>query len=352
MVSSPIPQLSKVEFLKGTVLGPVLFLILINDIDANIDSIISLFADDTRIARKVENEADVESLQADLEKLYEWQVQNNMLFNGNKFEVLRYGKNKILKESTSYLTPNCEEIIEEKESLRDLGIIMSNDGSFSSHVEFVCSKVKQKSGWILRTFQSRKTYFLKFMWKTLVQGHVDYCSQLYFPCKSSDMEKLENLQRLFTKRIPEVRNLNYWQRLSKLKMYSQERRMERYRAIYVWKILEGISPNCGIEVTSSDRRGREVRVPPSKGTGRIHTLREASFQIHGARLFNSLPKIIRNLKNISIEDFKNNLDKYLQSIPDEPKLPCYIPSACNQVNASPSNSIIDQARAVNVRRPG
>ena len=51
----------------------------------------------------------------------------------------------------------------------------------------------------MRTFQSRNTWFTKFMWKTLIQVHVDYCSQLYFPAKSSDMEKIENLQKRFQK---------------------------------------------------------------------------------------------------------------------------------------------------------
>ena len=248
---------------QGTVLGPILFLILINDIDDNTDSFVSLFADDTRIAREIKSEEDVEDLQTDLENLYSWQESNNMKFNGSKFEVLRYGRNQELKESTSYFTPNFDDIIEEKNNLRDLGIIMSDDATFSSHVESVCSKVRQKSGWIMRTFQSRNTWFLKFMWKTLVQGHVDYCSQLYFPAKSSDMEKIENLQRNFAKKIPEVRHLDYWARLKHLKLLSQERRMERYRIIYVWKILEGLTPNCGIETTHSNRRGREVKIPRS-----------------------------------------------------------------------------------------
>ena len=106
-----------------------------------------------------------------------------------------------MKDSTSYLTPNCEDLIEEKECLRDLGIMMTNDGSFSNHINLVCNRVKQKSGWILRTFQTRNTWFLKFMWKSLVQGHIDYCSQLYFPSKSSDLEKIENLQKITLKRF-------------------------------------------------------------------------------------------------------------------------------------------------------
>ena len=275
-----------------------------------------------------------------------------MSFNSNNFEVLRYGKNTLLKETTNYLTPDCDSIIEEKESLRDLGVIMSNDASFSNHVEFVCKKVKQRSGWILRTFKSRQTWFLKFMWKSLVQGHVDYCSQLYFPCKSSDMESIENLQRIYTAKIPEVSSLNYWERLKHLKMYSQERRMERYRVIYIWKILEGISPNCGIKESKSERRGREILVPNVKGKGKFQTLREGSFQIHGGRLFNSLPKSLRSLSKVSIEEFKLALDKYLNNIPDKPKLPGYVPTACDQFTASPSNSILNQSRSPMFRRPG
>ena len=68
---------------------------------------------------------DVESLQDDLEKLYSWQTHNNMVFNGKKFEMLRYGKDKDLKNSTVYLTP--EDLIEVKECLRDLGIKMSDN---------------------------------------------------------------------------------------------------------------------------------------------------------------------------------------------------------------------------------
>ena len=193
---------------------------------------------------------------------------------------------------------------------------------------------------------------MKFLWKTLVQGHIDYCSQLYFPAKSSDMEKIENLQRIFTRKIPEVKSLNYWQRLAHLGMYSQQRRMERYRAIYVWKILEGRVPNCGVEEIVSTRRGREVKIPQVKGSGRIQTLREGSFQVHGAKLFNSLPKKIRDLTKVSIDEFKASLDQYLSSLPDEPKVAGYTPSACSQVDASPSNSIIDQTKAERFRRPG
>ena len=102
----------------------------------------------------------VESLQIDLNKIYSWAEQNNMLFNNGKFELLRYGNDEDLKNSTYYLSAN-NEIIEEKETLRDLGIILNNQANFDDHVSNICAKVKQKTGWILRTFHSRQPFLLK-----------------------------------------------------------------------------------------------------------------------------------------------------------------------------------------------
>ena len=172
---------------------------------------------------------------------------------------------------------------------------MNDKGTFTNHIKHVCSKVKQKSSWILRTFQTRDSQFMKFMWKTLIQGHIDYCSQLYLPTQTSDLQQIENLQKCYTKKIPSIRHLNYWDRLRALKMNSLERRLERYRIIYSWKILEGLAPNCGLEEVCSERRGREIKIPQLKGKQAVRTMREQSFQVNGPRLFNCIPKRIRNM---------------------------------------------------------
>ena len=220
-VKSGVPQ--------GTVLGPILFLIMINDINQNVDSHISLFCDDTRVTKQVKTEDNVEDLQAELEKLYDWQEENNMLFNGSKFEMLRYGKDEILRKNTMYFTPDMEDVIEERDSLRDLGVIMNRSASFKDHVHLVTKKVNQKSGWILRTFKSRDQFFIKYMWKSLIQPHIDYCSQLYMPSSPGELEQIESLFRNFSRKIPDLRGMDYWTRLQKLKMYSMQRRMERYQ---------------------------------------------------------------------------------------------------------------------------
>ena len=117
---------------------------------------------------------------------------------------------------------NFEDVIEVKNNLRDLGIIMSDNANFKAHIGHVCAKVKQKCGWILRTFSSRNSHLLKFLWKSLVQVNIDYCSQLYLPNQVSEMQQIENLQKWYTRKIPELKGLNYWERLHVLKMYSQE----------------------------------------------------------------------------------------------------------------------------------
>ena len=62
-----------------------------------------MFADDTRVLGNIASEEDVENLQSDLNNIYKWAENNNMLFNNNKFEILRYGKNSDIKHSFIYL---------------------------------------------------------------------------------------------------------------------------------------------------------------------------------------------------------------------------------------------------------
>ena len=121
-VTSGVPQ--------GSVLGPLLFLSMINDINDGLQSTVSLFADDTRIGKNIlvsSAQECVEKLQEDLNKLYSWQERNNIKFNGSKFELIRYGRKQDLKDNTMYFSTQPELVIEEAEHLRDLGEILSSD---------------------------------------------------------------------------------------------------------------------------------------------------------------------------------------------------------------------------------
>ena len=70
--------------------GPLLFLIFIGDISDGVSAVTLVYVDDSKVKEKVSSEADVEKLQADLNKIYEWENSNNMKFSGGKFQVVRY----------------------------------------------------------------------------------------------------------------------------------------------------------------------------------------------------------------------------------------------------------------------
>ena len=122
-----------------------------------------------------------------------------------------------------------------------------------------------------------------------------------------------------------------------------------YRIIYIWKILEKKVPNCGVELKEpNERLGRLCALPAlnKKAPEKVKTLRENSFQVQAPKLFNSLPKKLREKTNCSVEEFKEDLDKFLEKIPDEPKVSGgkYIPGACDIFSGQASNSVIDQIR--------
>ena len=291
-------------------------------------SFISSFAHDTRIGHAINCHEDVLALKHDLTMVYEWAKKNNMEFNSEKFELLRYNLSNSPSIEASYTADNGSPI-EEKQELRDLGVTISSDGSFSSHIKSRVAHIKSKIGWILRTFQTREVLPMLTLWKQLVLGDHDYCSQLWCPDKVGDIQSLELLQRSYLRKINGMQHLNYWQQLKKLKLYSLERRRERYIAIYTWRIIEGnapnISPTHGIVVHNNQRRGRMCKVPnvsPSS-TCKVKSIRHSSFAIKGPRIFNSLPKDLRNFKGGTVEEFKLRLDKYLQTVPDEPLIPGY-----------------------------
>ena len=185
-VKSGVPQ--------GTVLGPLLFLIYISDIAENVNAKIKVYVDDTKAKNGIKEEKDVENLQSDLDTMYRWAEINNMKFNGLKFQLMRYGDNKSIKEDTLYFTDNMNNIIERYETLKDLGVIMNESGTWMEHLNHVNKKTRQKMGWVIRTFRNINTSFMKQMYKTLIMPHIDYSSQLWMPIDPTGIYTLEKLQ--------------------------------------------------------------------------------------------------------------------------------------------------------------
>ena len=133
-----------------------------------------------------------------------------MEFNNKNFQVLRFRANTNLKDETEYSTENYSEIIERFETLRDIGIQTSEDASFTEHIDKICKKVRQTCGWPYRTFCTRNPRFMRHMFNSLVQPHIDYWSQLWMPQEGPNLNKIEKLLGDFTKKLPGMQQLNYY----------------------------------------------------------------------------------------------------------------------------------------------
>ena len=167
---------------------------------------------------------------------------------------------------------------------------MGADCSFKQHIDNMCQSAKNMCSLILRTFQSRSPDVMLTLWKSMVLPILDYCSQLWSPTKVGEIQQIEQVQKNFTRKIKSNSQEDYWCRLSRNNLYSLEKRRERYRIIYVWKILEGMVPNLSgqseLRAKPSLRFGRMCSVPPrpASASARIQNLRDGSFSINGPHL--------------------------------------------------------------------
>ena len=306
-ISGDSPVLSGVP--QGIVLGPLLFLIMLADIYKDIsESNLISFADDTRIYSKTIDATDCDTLQQDLNHVYDWASINNMFFNAQKFYYVSFSPNKYSSLSNVYINPEYN-IISPSSNVLDLGVYMSSNCTFDFHVASVYKRCSNLTGWILRTFNTRETITMMTLFKSLVLSRLDYASQLWSPHLLKSIYLIEKVQRSFTKHITGIKNKPYDERLKLLNLYSVQRRRDRYQIIYLWKII-----TC----TYSERRGRSC-VVSHVNMGRLGTLSYNSFRWRSIRMFNKLPKYVRIVSSCSIDKFRSQLDKHLRNMVD---LPC------------------------------
>ena len=227
-VMSGVPQ--------GSVLGPLLFIIYINDLDNVVTCDISKFADDTKVGRLINSQHDVELLQTDLDRMYEWSINWQMNFNIGKCSVLHIGRNNT---SNSY-TLNGEGL-SKLDSARDLGVIVSYDLRPREQCINARNKANRVLGFIARSVTNKTAEVILRLYLALVRPHLDYAVQFWSPYYRMDINRLESIQRRMTKMICGMRNLSYEERLKRLNLHSLERRRVRGDLIEVYKWIMGLN---------------------------------------------------------------------------------------------------------------
>jgi hypothetical protein len=296
-VISGIPQ--------GSILGPVLFTIFINDLPTNLNSTCKIFADDTKLYNTPTNN---DAMQTDINVLVEWSDTWNLYFNANKCKVLHIGSSNPEKDYVMK-NDNKEVNITKCKEEKDLGVFFDTSLSFDQHINKCINKANQRIGIIKRTFSYLdKDVFLQ-LYKSLVRPILEYGNVIWFPRLIRQSADIEGVQRRATKLIYDIKELSYEERLKFLNLPSLKARRVRGDLIQTYKIfnkVDDIDTACFFDfpITNITRNSTDKIQKKHYNTN----LRKYSFSNRVIDLWN---KLTTNIKRApSVNAFKNLIDSH------------------------------------------
>jgi len=288
-VSSGVPQ--------GSVLGPLLFLLYINDMPERVTSTSRLFADDSLVYRRIKTERDSAALQEDLRHLEEWEQDWQMAFNPSKCEVIRLTKKRRPIQTTYRLHGHNLALAP---SGRYLGVTLSSSLSWNDHVNATTKKANSSLAFLRRNLSSCPRDIKAQTYKTLVRPILEYAATAWDPYTANNIQQLEAVQR----RAARFTMGDYRTTSSTSKMIEDlgwpplQKRREDTKLIMMYRITYGL-----IDIPASRF------LHPSTLTTRGHTLRfvvpycrtdvyRHTFFPSGIRLWNQLPEGIATAQTL------------------------------------------------------
>ena len=295
-VTSGIPQ--------GSVLGPTLFVLYVNDLPQCVTSFVKLFADDTKLYASVQSQPDRDQIQSDLHALGDWSKTWLLPFNSSKCKTLHLGHGN---ERQTYTLHDVE--LEQVSSERDLGVIVDDVLKFREQAAAVVAKGNRVLGLIRRSFENIDGTSLPLLYKTLVRPLLEYGNAVWGPFNKHDQNLVEKVQRRATKLVPNLRHLPYQERLKALKLPSLTYRRRRGDMIQMYKLFSG---NLGLrredflaEPQTQSTRGHSKKVAKPQAQTRV---RRNHLFVRAINDWNALPDAI--VCATSVNSFKNELDNH------------------------------------------
>ena len=195
-VTSGVPQ--------GSVLGPVLFVVFMNDMPQRVQNFCSMYADDTKIYGPARTPQDYDSLQNDLDNLVEWADEWQLRFNADKCKALQLG-NRNNKHVYNMRTHGGEIRVnlESSEVEKDLGVHIDNELKFSKHVETQVNKANRILGLIRRSYEYLDAGSMKPLFTALVRPHLEFANSVWSPRFEKDKVLIESVLRTFQPSKPQ-----------------------------------------------------------------------------------------------------------------------------------------------------
>ena len=292
---------------QGSILGPLLFNIFMNDLAYVIDqSTLFSYADDTQIFKSAENIDDVEhSINIDLKSVDQWYENNQMKRNISKYQAITFGK----PNRTPVFT--CEDIaIPVKDELEILGVTLDSRLKFESQIRKICRKVSQQIAVLNRLkkilpFETRKSIYRAF-----IAPHFNYCSESWHHCCKRGQNKLEKINERAIRFVTRDKSTTYDTLLKQLNLLSPFNQRIVKMATNVYKVAHGYNIPKGIGELLKERsttyklRGSKVMELPKVNTT---TYGLKSWRYTASKIWNALPDSVRVADNI--RTFKNLISK-------------------------------------------
>ena len=223
-VTSGVPQ--------GSVLGPLLFIMFVNEIPSIVSSPALMFADDTKIFRVIRNGEDYTALQNDLDLLHRWSQQWQLKFNVSKCKHLHFGP---AHHNGPYYLNGI--LIDTVISHSDLGILFNDQLKFHDYTTQVTTKANRVLGLIKKSFEYLDSNMLTQLFSTLVRPILEYNNIIWGPHYIVDKRKVEKVQRRATRLFPHLHDKSYAERLTLLSLPSLQYRRLRGDLIFLYKVL-------------------------------------------------------------------------------------------------------------------
>ncbi|MEW8543133.1 MAG: reverse transcriptase family protein, partial [Candidatus Thiodiazotropha sp.] len=295
---------------QGSILGPLLFLIYINDIVVELSCNVRLFADDTSLYVIVENPVTAGNiLNRNLDSIHSWATAWLVDFNPAKTESMVISKKRIKPNHPQLYMDNTE--ITEVSDHRHLGLVFSSDCGWHNHIVTVTGKAWQRIS-VLRSFKFRlDRNSLERMYVSFIRPVLEYSGSVWDNCTLNDNKSLEAVN------IEAMRIITGATKLCSIaKLYDEtgwatlETRRNAQKLIIFYKMINGLTPAYLSQlIPPLVHESSQYSLRNSNNISTVHAhsnMYYNSFLPSVIRAWNNLPVLVRN--SISLADFKKNLN--------------------------------------------